>query len=171
MSDAENEREVAVVIYNEETRQEEQLTESAKWEQGDPPVVYSNSGKIIDGSFTNKQGLRIETYSWLAEEGTPARGDIVVVHGLGTHCRYTYLSHVDYEEDTVRFHDPQVEGSFVEAMTQQGFNVHGYDLQSYGSSDGLEELRGYFLSYDDHIADLKQFTEIVKVKYDTKRLL
>lgn len=173
MAEGEGEGEIVVSIYNDETKQEEPLRPSAKWQQGDPPVVYINSGNITDGSFVNSQGMRIETYTWLTDAAQPARGDIIVVHGLGMHCRYTYLSHVDYDEETgePHYHNPDIENSFVKAMNEQGFNVHGFDMQSYGMSEGLQEMRGYFLSYDDHVADLTQFSESIKREYSPQKFL
>lgn len=129
---------------------EEEAEESAtnKWEQGQPPVIYEDEGDVIYGDFTNKQGLKLQTYTWLASKAVPFKGDILTVHGLGVHTRYTFLNHVEYnKERKPSYHPPTFSGSVAEYFTSKGYNLHGYDLQSYGLSEGREGLRGFFLTY------------------------
>lgn len=46
----------------------------------------------IEGSFVNREGLRIQTYLWPASRvGVEARGRVAVCHGVRSHARLTWL--------------------------------------------------------------------------------
>ena len=84
--------------------------------------------------FLNKQGLRIETRSWLPL--SKALGLVVISHGFGEHGgRY---------------------GRVARALADEGFIVCALDHQGHGCSDGD---RGYVEKFQDYVDDLLQFVE------------
>jgi alpha-beta hydrolase superfamily lysophospholipase len=63
---------------------------------------------------TSDDGLQLHTRHWPA--ATPARGQVLIVHGLGEHIeRYTHVA---------------------AALTARGWDVHGWDLRGHGQSEG-----------------------------------
>lgn len=84
---------------------------------------------------TTQDGLKLYGCEW-RPDSTPAKGLIVLVHGIGEHIgRYEHVA---------------------EAMTQAGFVLAGYDLRGHGRSQGQ---RGHTPSYDTFLDEIGQSIE------------
>jgi alpha-beta hydrolase superfamily lysophospholipase len=67
-------------------------------------------------TLTTDDGLQLHAWHWPAAAGTRARGQVLIVHGLGEHGgRY---------------------GHVAAAMNAQGWDVHGWDHRGHGRSGG-----------------------------------
>jgi alpha-beta hydrolase superfamily lysophospholipase len=92
--------------------------------------------RFDEGFFTGKDGLRLY---WMSEQPEQPRAHVVVVHGYGDHIgRYR---------------------TTFEALTAQGFAVHGFDYRGHGRADGR---RGFCDSWPDYLDDLAGFYERVR---------
>jgi alpha-beta hydrolase superfamily lysophospholipase len=65
-------------------------------------------------SYRSADGRQLAGYRWAGDEGRPAAGVVVLVHGMGEHMRR--YDHV------------------AQALTAQGFVVYGHDHRGHGAS-------------------------------------
>ncbi|HEX8536707.1 MAG TPA: alpha/beta hydrolase [Cystobacter sp.] len=92
--------------------------------------------RFDEGFFTSRDGLRLY---WRSDQPEQPRAHVAVVHGYGDHIgRYLPA---------------------IEALTQQGFAVHGFDYRGHGRADGR---RGYCDAWPDYLDDLSAFWERVR---------
>lgn len=91
-------------------------------------------------------GVLLSTYHWPAT--TTAKGLVIALHGHGSYACYEYLRSVGVGKP------PVYSGSWVEKLNAAGFTVVSLDLQSHGSSEGLQGLRCYFASFDHLVEDV-----------------
>lgn len=74
----------------------------------------------------------------------PCKGNIILVHGMAEHTnRYS---------------------GFAEVLTNNGYNVFGYDQRGHGYTAKSEEKLGYIdseLGWDTYISDLKSIVDLV----------
>jgi len=92
--------------------------------------------RFDEGFFTGKDGLRLY---WMSEQPDQPRAHVAVVHGYGDHIgRYR---------------------TTFDALTAQGFAVHGFDYRGHGRADGR---RGFCVSWPDYLDDLAAFWERVR---------
>ncbi|EUD64334.1 hypothetical protein C922_05273 [Plasmodium inui San Antonio 1] len=111
-------------------------------------------------SFFNKDGLLLRSYGWLAKN---AIGIIILIHGLGSHARLTYLRHnveiVDNNKailkDGNNFY--VYKDSWIEHFNKKGYSVFALDLQGHGLSDGWDNLKGNVKKFDDFAFDILQY--------------
>ena len=87
--------------------------------------------------MTAADGLELHMRHWLADG--PARGGVLVVHGLGEHIgRYVRVA---------------------ADLNHAGWHVFGYDLRGHGRSRGA---RGALACVDDLLVDLAQVIDLVR---------
>jgi len=92
--------------------------------------------RFDEGFFTGKDGLRLY---WMSERPEQPRAHVAVVHGYGDHIgRYR---------------------TTFDALTAQGFAVHGFDYRGHGRADGR---RGFCATWPDYLDDLAGFWERVR---------
>lgn len=94
---------------------------------------------MFPNSFKSLDGLNLWCYG-VQPPGIP-RAQVIVVHGLGDHCRsmpYRNLS---------------------EALLAQGFAAYGFDLRGHGQSEGP---RMYAEAWTNLRDDLKCFVQLVR---------
>ncbi|WP_257455785.1 alpha/beta hydrolase [Archangium lipolyticum] len=92
--------------------------------------------RLDEGFFTGKDGLRL---FWMSEQPEQPRAHVAVVHGYGDHIgRYR---------------------TTFDALTAQGYAVHGFDYRGHGRADGR---RGFCASWPDYLDDLAAFWERVR---------
>ncbi|MCB9458872.1 MAG: lysophospholipase [Anaerolineaceae bacterium] len=92
------------------------------------------------GSFTNKDGLKIYTESWLPDREPTAV--VMIVHGHAEHIgRYSHVA---------------------AALVKQGWAVYGLDHKGHGQSEGE---RAHYASVDEPVADLRQYFEQVQARH------
>ncbi|SBT57414.1 PST-A protein [Plasmodium ovale wallikeri] len=117
-------------------------------------------GRPTLGSFYNKDGLLLRTYGWLVKK---AIGIIILIHGLNSHVRYSFLRHNVHIVNNNRaiLKDGNnyyiYKDSWVEHLNKRGFSVYGIDLQGHGESEGWENLSLNVKEYDDLVYDVLQF--------------
>ena len=90
-----------------------------------------------NATFAAYGGLSLYYQSWLFE-GTPVRGSVVIVHGIGEHS-----------------------GAYrnvVERLAPAGFALYGFDLRGHGRSPGR---RAFIQSWDDYRQDVRAFARFV----------
>lgn len=81
-------------------------------------------------SLTSADGTRLSAYRW--EPSAPARGDLVLVHGLGEHAgRYQHVA---------------------DGLAGRGWRVHAVDLRGHGLSDGK---RGHVDRWQEYLDDVR----------------
>ncbi|ANQ07605.1 Phospholipase [Plasmodium coatneyi] len=116
-------------------------------------------GKPRLDSFFNKDGLLLRSYGWLVRN---AIGIIILIHGLGSHARLTFLRHnVEIvNNDKAILKDGNnfylYKDSWVEHFNKNGYSVFGLDLQGHGLSDGFEKLSYHVKEFDDFAYDVMQ---------------
>ncbi|GAB68679.1 PST-A protein [Plasmodium cynomolgi strain B] len=104
------------------------------------PTTTRLDGKPKLGAFFNKDGLLMRTYGWLVRN---AIGIIVLIHGLNSHARLTFLRHnveiVDNSKAILKDENNYYvyENSWVEHFNNNGYSVYALDLQGHGLSDGM----------------------------------
>ncbi|MGZ3459470.1 MAG: alpha/beta hydrolase [Archangium sp.] len=92
--------------------------------------------RFDEGFFSGKDGLRLY---WMSEQPEQPRAHVAVVHGYGDHIgRYR---------------------TTFDALTAQGFAMHGFDYRGHGRADGR---RGFCASWPDYLDDLAGFWERVR---------
>ncbi len=100
--------------------------------------------KRTEGKFVGGKKLNLYYQCWLPEEGP--RAVLLIAHGLAEHSgRYNGLA--DY-------------------FTPRGYAVCALDHRGHGKSEGT---RIYVDRFDDYIADLRSFHELVRKEYPGKR--
>ncbi|MBI5668304.1 MAG: alpha/beta hydrolase [Chloroflexi bacterium] len=97
------------------------------------------------GALQTPDGISLHTESWLPE-GDP-KAIVLIVHGLAEHIgRYAHVA------------------AF---LVERGYGVYGLDHRGHGKSPGL---RAYFESFNQPIADLKQYLDRVKAAHPGKNV-
>ncbi|ATB40583.1 lysophospholipase [Cystobacter fuscus] len=92
--------------------------------------------RFDEGFFTSRDGLRLY---WRSDQPEQPRAHVAVVHGYGDHIgRYVPI---------------------IDALTEQGFAVHGFDYRGHGRADGR---RGHCDAWPDYLDDLSAFWERVR---------
>lgn len=100
--------------------------------------------RFDEGFFTGKDGLRLY---WMSERPEQPRAHVLVVHGYGDHIgRYR---------------------TAFDALTAQGFAVHGFDYRGHGRADGR---RGFCNAWPDYLDDLAGFHERVRREAGDRKL-
>lgn len=92
-----------------------------------------------EGFFKNSEGQQIYTVNWPVAQ---PKAVIVLVHGIGEHSRR--YDHV------------------AAALNQAGYAVYALDHRGHGKSEGM---RVYFDSFDQPVADLKQYVDTVRAQH------
>ncbi|XP_026193820.1 uncharacterized protein LOC34622635 [Cyclospora cayetanensis] len=116
----------------------------------------------------------------------PVRGVVVLVHGLGEHCRSHFfhkppvvMSEAAAEAATEAATEaaagergdgwgafrPTYIGSWVEGFNRLGFDVVGLDMQGHGASDGWGKGRCIVRSLDDLAEDLLLLLRLLRAEY------
>jgi len=91
-------------------------------------------------TFTASDGDNLAVQDWYLPEGTPQRGAILVVHGLGEHAgRYDPLARV---------------------LNSWGWSVRSYDQYGHGESDGVRGGLPHPNRLLDDLADLVESTRV-----------
>ncbi|SBS95485.1 lysophospholipase, putative [Plasmodium ovale] len=117
-------------------------------------------GKPILDSFFNRDGLLLRTYGWLVRN---AIGIILLIHGLGSHARLTFLRHnVEIvSNDKAIMKDGNnyylYKDSWIEHFNKNGYSVYALDLQGHGLSDGWDNLKANVKAFDDFAFDIIQY--------------
>jgi alpha-beta hydrolase superfamily lysophospholipase len=92
-------------------------------------------------TFTASDGENLAVQDWPLDEGQPARGTVLIVHGLGEHAgRYDGLAH---------------------RLNEWGFAVRSYDQYGHGESDGP---RGGLSHPNRLLDDLADLVETARVR-------
>ncbi|EDL42880.1 PST-A protein [Plasmodium vivax] len=144
--------------------------------------VYNRDMRIVrsrerlDGrptlrSFFNKDGLLLKTYGWIVRN---AVGLIVLIHGLNSHTRFSFLRHnVHVFNNRAILMDADnyyiYKNSWIEHFNKNGYSVFGIDLQSHGESEGWENLSLNVKEFDDLVYDVLEY--IQKVQDDNARYM
>lgn len=89
-------------------------------------------------TFTSSVGDNLAIQDWPMPEGIPARGTVLLVHGLGEHAgRYDHVAH---------------------RLNSWGFSVRGYDQYGHGESDGARGALPAPARLVDDLADVLEST-------------
>jgi acylglycerol lipase len=103
------------------------------------PLPAPQGGTHEQGFFAAKDGMELFEQSWRPSE--PARGVVVVVHGLKDHSnRYADLA---------------------ASLVANGFAVYAADLRGHGHSEGI---RVYIDSFDQYLDDLDVLLQLVMTR-------
>lgn len=102
--------------------------------------------------LVNKQGLRLKTYCWPAEQ---AKCVLLFVHGHGAHLQYELL------KSSAPGAVPTYEGSWAQRLNAAGVSICGIDNQGTGRSEALHGLRFFVQSFDDYVDDVLQLADAV----------
>ncbi|ANQ08642.1 PST-A protein [Plasmodium coatneyi] len=111
-------------------------------------------------NFFNKDGLLLRSYGWVVRN---AVGLIVLIHGLNSHTRFSFLRHnVEIvNNDKAILKDGNnfyvYKDSWVEYFNKHGYSVFGLDLQGHGLSDGWDNLKANVKEFDDFAYDVMQY--------------
>ncbi|SBT58731.1 lysophospholipase, putative [Plasmodium ovale wallikeri] len=142
-------------VYNEEVR----------------TTLFRLDGKPTLDSFFNKDGLLLRTYGWLVKN---AVGIIVLIHGLKSHARLTYLNNnVEIiSNDKAILIDGNnyyiYRDSWIECFNKNKYSVYAIDLQGHGQSDGWQNLPANVNEFDDLVYDVIQYMN--KIRDETSSL-
>jgi len=110
-----------------------------------PPVLYDELERRADYSeetLTNNLGLKLFARTWEPEQS--AKANVVLLHGTALHGGL-YADIATY-------------------LSQQGYRVYAYDMQSWGRSEGLKG-HGYVESFDAYSDDLKFVLQMLRKRY------
>ncbi len=98
--------------------------------------MQEHSGESTLSTFTASDGENLAVQDWYLPHGVPARGMVVLVHGLGEHAgRYDHVAR---------------------RLNAWGFAVRGYDQYGHGDSNGV---RGALPQHHRLIEDLADIVE------------
>ncbi|GAW83219.1 PST-A protein [Plasmodium gonderi] len=117
-------------------------------------------GQPKHGCFFNKDSLLLRTYGWLVQN---AIGIIILIHGLNSHARLTFLRHnveiVNNDKAILKDENNYYiyENSWIEHFNNNGYSVYALDLQGHGLSDGWENLSLNINDFDDLVYDVIQY--------------
>lgn len=101
--------------------------------------------KHTTGAFQTPDGIKLYTESWLPD-GDP-KAIVLIVHGLAEHIgRYAHVAAY---------------------LVERGYGVYGLDHRGHGQSPGM---RAYFETFNQPIADLKQYLDWVKAEHPGKKI-
>ncbi|KJP90142.1 hypothetical protein AK88_00311 [Plasmodium fragile] len=131
--------------------------------------VISTRTTRLDGkprldSFFNKDGLLLRSYGWLVKN---AIGIIILIHGLNSHARLTFLRHnveiVDNSRAILKDENNYYvyDNSWIERFNNNGYSVFALDLQGHGLSDGWDNLSLNINNFDDSVLDVIQYLNII----------
>ncbi|GAW84719.1 lysophospholipase, partial [Plasmodium gonderi] len=138
---------VIIMVENELSNLHMQLVPRRERLDGRPSV----------SSFFNKDGLLLKTYGWLVKN---AIGLIVLVHGLNSHARFSFLRHNVHvlNNDRAILMDGNnyyiYKDSWIEHFNKNGYSVYGIDLQGHGESEGWQNLSLNVKEFDDLVYDV-----------------
>ncbi|ANQ05861.1 PST-A protein [Plasmodium coatneyi] len=102
----------------------------------------------------------MRTYGWLVKN---AIGIIILIHGLGSHARLTFLRHniEIVNNDKAILKDGNnfyvYKDSWAQYFNKHGYSVFGLDLQGHGLSDGWDNLKAIVKEFDDFAYDVMQY--------------
>jgi len=97
---------------------------------------------LFPDHMQNRDGLWLKTTSWRIPRGVELRGVVVVIHGFAEH--------------SLRY------GGLAKHLNSKGFDVHSYDHQGHGQSEG-DPL--HVEKVEDYVLDAHQFAEQVQAEY------
>jgi len=97
---------------------------------------------LFPDHMQNKDGLWLKTTSWRIPRGVELRGVVVIIHG--------------YAEHSLRY------GGLAKHLNSKGFDVHSFDHQGHGQSEG-DPL--HVEKVEDYVLDAHQFAEQVQAEY------
>lgn len=131
-------------------------------------MAYTQNVNAELGTFTNAQGLELHSYEWAAKGA--AKGVVLLIHGVSSHLSFEYLKRVDFVTDSYEgatfLSEPKYDGSWVEALNEDGLVCTGFDAQGYGlSQPGPGGTPFFFEKFDDLITDLIQFRGMIQAKF------
>ncbi|KJP88300.1 hypothetical protein AK88_02081 [Plasmodium fragile] len=146
-------------------------------EVNDQDIRFVRSRERLDGrptirSFFNKDGLLLKTYGWIVKN---AVGLIVLIHGLNSHTRFSFLRHNVHVLNNNRaiLMDGNnyyiYKDSWVEHFNKHGYSVFGLDLQGHGESEGWNNLSLNVKDFDDLVHDVLDY--IPKIQNDSIQYL
>src|SRR5687767_11475078 len=105
------------------------------------PAVLLPTLPPMNTSLTTADGLALHVRHWPAD--APARGTVLIVHGLGEHTmRYQHVAR---------------------HLNERGWNVVGYDHRGHGRSGGA---KGVLTHADDLVRDLAAVIDAVRAHHD-----
>jgi len=123
------------------------------------PIDPSDDGDPERGWFTNRQGLRLATYKWLPKGHV--KGVVVGVHGIDGHVRFEFMHFAGLK--TGELTKAQFDGSWAQGLTQAGYALYAFDLQSHGRSQGVEEGKKCFVDkFQDFVDDIILYYSMVR---------
>ncbi|CAA9990051.1 lysophospholipase, putative [Plasmodium knowlesi strain H] len=129
-------------------------------------------GRPTIRSFFNKDGLLLRTYGWIERN---AIGIILLIHGLNSHTRFSFLRHNVHVLNNNRaiLMDGNnyyiYKDSWIEHFNKHRYSVFGIDLQGHGESEGWENLSLNVKKFDDLVYDVLEY--IPKIQEDSMRYL
>jgi len=97
---------------------------------------------LFPDHMQNKDGLWLKTTSWRVPKGVELKGVVVVIHG--------------YAEHSLRY------GGLARHLNNKGFDVHSFDHQGHGQSEG-DAL--HVEKFEDYVLDCHQFAKRVQYEY------
>ncbi|HCB39286.1 MAG TPA: hypothetical protein DEP79_06320 [Gammaproteobacteria bacterium] len=110
------------------------------------PPAFSGSlerrADYAEENFTNARGLDLFARTW--EPAQTAKANVILLHGTALHSGL-YVDTATY-------------------LSQQGYRVYAYDMQSWGRSQGLKG-HGYVDSFDAYSNDLKFVLQMLRKRY------
>lgn len=99
-------------------------------------------------------------YTWPSQQ-EEVLAKVVMLHGHGAYACYEFLK--SHGRGKLHTYD----GSWVETMNQKGLEVHAFDIQSHGLSEGIDpDNRCYFKAFDDLVQDAVLFLETLRKMQD-----
>lgn len=106
-----------------------------------PSSAQTTSHETVrhEGHFKGYQGRELFFQSWSSRRAEPARGTLVITHGIGEHSECYHRT--------------------AEALAPLGWEIYAWDLRGHGRSDGK---RGYVANFVDYARDLGFFLRHLK---------
>eukprot|EP01068_Selenidium_serpulae_P011380 Selendium_serpulae@DN5649_c0_g1_i1.p1 len=122
--------------------------------------TYDADGSPEHVKLKGCAGLQLHAYVWQGYGSQ--KGVIVLVHGIFTHARHTWLRWVpkigsklmvDQENGTPPVVLPKFSGGWIDRLNRKGYTVIAYDQQGFGLSEGWQGHRGTVEHFDDYAKD------------------